>query len=1141
MSVSIIQRAKAKVANSVKKAAGKAGDIVATAGQLSPKQVAEVDALREEYLKSLPDPSDAEAQETIARNLGAIGIETFREYLPQVSKLYLPVAEDLSAFESKRVCYFDITRWVTNKDENNIDKLITVYQVLADEDCAIALIYTRYPDKCVISLAVVNNSQAGDTADTKRLVECVKKAIKGNFPGSELDKLKIGTPKGLNFDGTPSVAVVSNLATEKSEDFVSQSMEKLLDGFAPENDGEAFSIVLLAQPIQDQEQDKCRVYELYSALSSFATWQTAKGYTESAAIMSMANAGVNAGANFNFSTGQGASQGVNLMQSVAKGASRAATAAISDAISETSTISEGASVTVGTSETVGASAGVAGSGAHAEAGSHQDFTTHVDHSHSKSKTHTESYSETQGTSYTETTGAGTSQSTSANTNQGMGANFGISFTRSSGITRQLGQSKTTTLTFTNYAVKHTLELLEEQMQRLEQCAALGMWDFAAYVISPSYSCANDVAHMYLSLTQGEKSYMEQAAINIWQGGSKNGASAAKTICESLSVLQHPTFCLNPNLTMDYLMYPSIVTATTMLSGGELAHALNFPEKSVSGLPVLECVPFGREVRSLDTIQKRGKKIELGHIYHMHKTEPNVVTLDKTSLTAHTFITGSTGAGKSNTIYRMLDELDKQDVRFMVVEPAKGEYKNVFGGRKNVAVYGTNCKKTELLQLNPFSFPEDTHVLEHIDRLVEIFNACWPMYAAMPAVLKDAVEQAYLRKGWDLTNSTCDPLLYPTFRDLMEVLPDVVKQSNYSADTQSDYIGSLYTRIKSLTNGINGQIFCSMSELAAEDLFDRNVIVDLSRVGSMETKALLMGILVLKLQEHRMAMAGDKMDSELRHVTVLEEAHNLLRRTSDIQTQESSNLQGKSVEMIANAIAEMRTYGEGFIIADQAPGLMDESVIRNTNTKIIMRLPDESDRVLVGKAASLNDDQIVELAKLPLGVAAVYQNDWLEPVLCKIEKFSSEDRLEYHHTESPRKINELAEKVCKHLLSGGKDSLELTKEDTDRLSDWIASLDTATDLKKDMLKYLKSQQPIEENRALHILYCIVKGKHLIENTDAMFDVVRRQKTIDQQIMDMLELTEQTASEIRKQIFLYAAQEVQNDIDLHRELLYYGGVR
>ncbi len=74
------------------------------------------------------------------------------------------------------------------------------------------------------------------------------------------------------------------------------------------------------------------------------------------------------------------------------------------------------------------------------------------------------------------------------------------------------------------------------------------------------------------------------------------------------------------------------------------------------------------------VKKCGRKIELGHIYHMHKAEPNVVALDKTSLASHTFITGSTGAGKSNTVYHLLDELDRQRVNFLVIEPAKGEYK-----------------------------------------------------------------------------------------------------------------------------------------------------------------------------------------------------------------------------------------------------------------------------------------------------------------------------------------------------------------------------------------------------------------------------------------------------------------------------------
>lgn len=192
-----------------------------------------------------------------------------------------------------------------------------------------------------------------------------------------------------------------------------------------------------------------------------------------------------------------------------------------------------------------------------------------------------------------------------------------------------------------------------------------------------------------------------------------------------------------------------------------------------------------------------------------------------------------------------------------------------------------------------------------------------------------------------------------------------------------------TRLESLTNGINGMIFVC-DEISDEELFDKNVIVDLSRVGSSETKSLIMGMLVLKLQEYR--MTSDMINAELRHITVLEEAHNLLKRTSADQTSESSNLVGKSVEMLANAVAEMRTYGEGFIIADQAPGLLDMSVIRNTNTKIIMRLPDQGDRELVGRAAGLNEEQIVELAKLPCGVAAIYQNEWVQPVLGKVDKY-----------------------------------------------------------------------------------------------------------------------------------------------------------
>ena len=221
-------------------------------------------------------------------------------------------------------------------------------------------------------------------------------------------------------------------------------------------------------------------------------------------------------------------------------------------------------------------------------------------------------------------------------------------------------------------------------------------------------------------------------------------------------------------------------------------------------------------------------------------------------------------------------------------------------------------------------------------------------------------------------------------------------------------------------------------------------MDLSRVGSLETKSLIMGILVMRLSEHRAAYSNG-MNLPLKHITVLEEAHNILKRTSTEQNPESSNVAGKSVEMISNAIAEMRTYGEGFIIADQSPNAVDISAIRNTNTKIIMRLPDESDRKLAGKSAALNDEQIDEIAKLPRGVAVVYQNDWIEPVLCKIRKYDGTEELYNYHREEEVSVDERIYKTeLFKLLLKGRTSEEL-EPDIDLIKEHLsnASLSTKT--------------------------------------------------------------------------------------------------
>lgn len=476
--------------------------------------------------------------------------------------------------------------------------------------------------------------------------------------------------------------------------------------------------------------------------------------------------------------------------------------------------------------------------------------------------------------------------------------------------------------------------------------------------------------------QGEESGVETSAINSWIDNSQKMKMLTNSVCH----LSHPVFWNNLTVNGENIK----VENSSLLSSKELAMLLSLPHKSVPGFPVVEHVSLAKEViRNNESLMKR--EVSLGCIFDLGKAYiENRVKLDVKSLTQHVFVTGSTGCGKSETIYKLINETKQVGTKFLVIEPAKGEYKNVFG---DVNVFGTNPLIMPLLRINPFSFPTGVHVLEHIDRLTEIFNVCWPMYSAMPAVLKKAMLDAYESCGWDLRLSvnrlSQGEDVYPSFLDLFLSLEKVITESAYSEEVKSNYSGALLTRVESLTNGLNGEIF-SVNELSNMVLFDENCIIDLSRVGSQETKSLIMGILIMRLSEYRMTGANTP-NSALKHLTVLEEAHNILKRVSTEQSQEGSNMAGKSVEMITNAIAEMRTYGEGFVIVDQSPTSVDKAAIKNTNTKIVMRLPDEDDRKVSGKAAGMSDKQIDEIAKLPTGVAVVYQNDWVSPVLCKIDR------------------------------------------------------------------------------------------------------------------------------------------------------------
>lgn len=1020
------------------------------------------------------DLSQRQSMEELANQLTLADHLVYKKYLPELQNYPLvEPSEEMKRTLDVKTCIklFQMKKLTLKKGEDMLQKLSTVYHSSMALGCSLAVMVDVPADGAPadIYLGVRQNPgrQSIDNRDLAISGDAIEKGMKSNFPGSEVQELHQEEIDALLEDDNGSfgsaqsaIASVSCVAAlrdkSKTEDkaFI-QGIERFIDAM----DGDAYTALFLAEPVTEETQAGIRngYEELYSALSPFrkTTWSYTEN--ESHAVMETFCSGTsdtvtdgtssgfsdeqgrNTGFNFNAGMNQGTTNTIGQSHAVTRlrlpskrtmvGVAAGASILALGAVAASAVFPPAGAAIVSAASTVGAAvkAGPLFGAVVPMVAGHETNGTAWSTARSIGKSLGFGMSRGYNTAHTDSSTVERSNAHSTNEQH------------SNGTTDTHGTARTQQIEVCNKAVEELLTRIDEQIKRTKESEDYGCYSCAAYFLSSRPSKALLAANTYRSLMIGEGSSVESGAVNLWQD-----RASVTAMREYLKRFTHPVFArqLWEN-EADSLFY----TAGTLVSGRELPMHLGLPTRSVHGLPIIEHAEFGRNVP--DEAMPDEDKMNLGKIYHMGKEEAAGLILNRQAMASHTFITGSTGTGKSNAVYHLLDEITKNgQTTFLVVEPAKGEYKNVFGNCTDVQVFGTNPRETPLLRMNPFAFPENIHILEHIDRLVEIFNACWPMYAAMPAVLKDAIERSYQKVGWDLRNSESEKGIFPTFFDLLDILPGVIEESHYSKDTQSDYVGALCTRVKSLTNGIYGSVLCAEDALTDEALFDRNVIVDLSRVGSMETKSLLMGILVMKLQEYRMCSSG--MNSRLRHVTVLEEAHNLLRKTSAEQSQEGANLQGKSVEMLANAIAEMRTYGEGFIIADQAPGLLDMSVIRNTNTKIILRLPDEEDRKLVGKSAALKEAQIDELSKLPLGVAAVYQNEWPEAVLCKIEAYPMPENAVYHKpSKMPHEIN--AEFVFGQLAVG-KELEPLSISEMEQLKLWLKRHETV--LKPEDDRYLE---------------------------------------------------------------------------------------
>lgn len=216
-----------------------AGNKVAKLAALSAGQIESIQLEKEKYLLEMPNPTDIVARSRTERMMAACSVEIFNAFIPQIKALYLPIEQsavyDTDFDADHNIRYFNITKWVSDKKENSLEKLVNVYAVLSNERCNIALVFNRTQTNTNVYLAVVNTDNADNNVNADIYKNRLIEAIRGNFPGAEWKNEGVGIVPCFDKHRKYSVASASNIPTEKSEKFASQTIEKLLDGIIPDS------------------------------------------------------------------------------------------------------------------------------------------------------------------------------------------------------------------------------------------------------------------------------------------------------------------------------------------------------------------------------------------------------------------------------------------------------------------------------------------------------------------------------------------------------------------------------------------------------------------------------------------------------------------------------------------------------------------------------------------------------------------------------------------------------------------------------------------------------------------------------------------------------------------------------------------
>ncbi|MCH6266995.1 ATP-binding protein [Neobacillus citreus] len=620
-------------------------------------------------------------------------------------------------------------------------------------------------------------------------------------------------------------------------------------------------------------------------------------------------------------------------------------------------------------------------------------------------THQESIADSD----TWSTNAGQTMTDGSNNGGGL-LLFNIGSTRSEGSTSAYTDTKGRTETVTksiekaNHQALELDQLLETYTERLNQALASGFWKTSISIFAKDYSKLTEVCDVY-------KSSYSPEAIEPYH-------------VFPLRAIYEPAGWFEKEAVGNSLdLFDEGLRGFSFLTGEELSYVFDVPKEEYKGYELSLTPRFSQNLPYT-------KGIPLGYVYDGDKKTTSIYHLEPNQLVKHLLVAGITGSGKTNTIFNLLKNLD---VPFLIIEPAKKEYRGLRSLIPDLRVYTLGNEGVSPFRINPFYFPPNVNIQQHIDNLKVIFNASFTMYASMPNILEQCLTNVYMKKGWSLSSSRniyqgdgpASEKYFPTIEDLYYEIDSYTRELGYAQEQMQNIRAALLTRIKSLMTGGKGFMLNTVKTIEIGELLQYPTVLELEAIADDDEKSLIIGLISIFIYEYLKVKETDFSD-ELKHLLVFEEAHRIFTNVNQQGGQEDVNIKGKAVESLSHILSEIRAYGEGMIIVDQVPTKLAPDVLKNTNTKIIHRIVSRDDCQYVSNSLGLNDEKVDFISKLTNGAALLYTDGMTAPAHLQvlhgkehIRSYSDRDVSSFSQSynlqlEYPKKMHPLTEIIMQNL-------------------------------------------------------------------------------------------------------------------------------